>query len=181
MNDHTPLARALWIGGAVAMALLALWFSVERVRAGMVGWINDDSTYAIYAKALLEGRGYVDTSFGEPIAARRYPIGLPALLALAAWGSESLTELIVRMQIVGPLSVALFVLVSAWYFRRHGFPAWGSLLGAALIAIQPDISIYGSMVLSDVPAAVLGLLTLILFEHAFRTSARARWWFAGGV
>ncbi|MFP5503052.1 MAG: glycosyltransferase family 39 protein [Candidatus Sericytochromatia bacterium] len=180
MSGEAP--RKVLFGLAVAgLALFGFWLVLLRVQPGLIGWINDDGMYVGYAKALLDGHGYVETAMGDPIPARRYPIGFPALLALAAWGSESLTELIVRMQIVGPLSVALFVLVSAWYFRRHGFPAWGSLLGAALIAIQPDISVFGSMVLSDVPAAVLGLLTLILFEHAFRTSARARWWFAGGV
>ena len=133
-RTRLALEAALVIALAVVAAIAARWLVLD----GVIGELNDDAVYAMYARALLDGLGYVDTAMPEPLPATRYPIGFPALLALIMAGAGSIEVMIERLQWVGPLTMGLTMAAVAVYFRREArLPLFFALAGASLLALHP--------------------------------------------
>ena len=57
---------------------ITFWWKVRY--HSYVGTYNDDSTYIILAKALLSGRGYVNSMFPEASPHRQFPPGFSIIL-----------------------------------------------------------------------------------------------------
>lgn len=159
----------------LALACVAAAFASHAfITPGMIGWLNDDSLYAIYARALASGLGYVDTSqIGNP-PAPRFPIGFPALLVPVIAGAGSLAEQIARLQWVSPVAMALYVGLSYVYFRRFaGLSAAIAAMIAFLLFVHPDTDKMAALLLSDLVFAAVGLLAVMGVEAGLKRPVTA--------
>lgn len=180
MSETTPPSsgfrwRAIWPWLVLlVLAIGVAWGGHETVIAGITGWINDDGLYVDTAQALLHGKGFVTTVIVHSQPAYRYPIMFPALLALVSVGTHTFEQAVLRMQWVGPVCDGLWAVTIFVYMRRFaGWPAWGALAAAALAAYHPIILTVVSLILSDIPTALAGMLGVLAFEAAWR---RERAW-----
>ncbi|MFP5503053.1 MAG: hypothetical protein ACLGIN_11230, partial [Candidatus Sericytochromatia bacterium] len=178
-TSRTRLAieTVLVIALAVAAAIAARWLVLD----GVIGELNDDAVYAMYARALLDGLGYVDTAMPEPLPATRYPIGFPALLALIMAGAGSIEVMIERLQWVGPLTMALTIAAVAVYFRREArLPLFFALAGASLLALHPLTFALGTLVISDWVFTLASLPVIVFLDRKLRGDRPALGAFALG-
>lgn len=147
----------------VGMAALAMALTLP----GQIGFIRDDGMYALFARALAEGQGYVDLSQPGHPTASRYPIGFPALLAVGLWGSHGVEEAIARLQLLPPLCGAAFVAASFAYYRAQvGWPALAALGMAAVVAFHPALLMQSTVVMADLPYGAIALVALLATERA---------------
>lgn len=140
-----------------------------------VGSFDDDASYVMTARALAHLHGLTSTlPVGLPLVGT-YPSGYPALLApLAAIGGDATVPMRV-------LSVVLFLLVFplAWtYLRGRGFGRGFRYAVLLLLALNPVLATYGSMVMAELPFVVAFLLTLLALERW--AHQRSTWTVAGG-
>lgn len=186
IDPQRPTSRArlvieaiLVIALAVAAAIAARWLVLD----GVIGELNDDAVYAMYARALLDGLGYVDTAMPEPLPATRYPIGFPALLALIMAGAGSIEAMIERLQWVGPLTMGLTIAAVAVYFRGEArLPLFFALAGASLLALHPLTFALGTLVISDWTFTLASLPVIVYLDRQLRGDRPALAAFAfGGV
>ncbi|MBM3269018.1 MAG: hypothetical protein FJZ01_15370, partial [Candidatus Sericytochromatia bacterium] len=150
----------------LALLLVAAFATYHAMRLpGLVGLINDDGLYALYAKALVTGQGYVSLQWPEHPPAIRYPIGWPAVLAAAMAGAADPAAWAARCQWAAAAAGTLFVGVSYLYLRRHLEPG-PALAAAAAVAFGAKTVELGSHVLSDLPFGALSLGALLVLESA---------------
>lgn len=164
---------------AVAAAIAARWMVLE----GVIGELNDDAVYAMYAKALADGLGYVDTAMPEPMPATRYPIGYPALLALIMAGAGSLEAIVERLHWVGPGFLGLTIAAVGWYFRRAaGLPLGFAVAGAACLALHPMTFALGTLLISDWAFTLASLPVIAHLDRQLRREQAPSWaWALGGA
>jgi hypothetical protein len=139
-----------------------------------VGSFDDDASYVMTARALAHLHGLTSTlPVGLPLIST-YPIGYPTLLApLAAIGGHATLPMRV-------LSAVLFLMVFplTWaYLRGRGFGRRFTYVVLALLALNPVLATYGSMVMAEVPFVVAFLLTLLALE---RWADQSRTWTVAG-
>lgn len=172
------LLLAALLAVAVALGIHAL------TDPAQLGTVNDDAMYAVYARAIAEGHGYVDTSQPDHPAAVRYPILFPLMLALSALGATQPEAMLERMLWVAPLGAGAFVGLCFLYFRRALDAPRAIALGlGAMIALHPGMAWIGTLLLSDIPFAALALGAVMLIERFMRAEAApSRWaWAAAGA
>jgi 4-amino-4-deoxy-L-arabinose transferase-like glycosyltransferase len=173
----SPLERV-----AVALLVVVALQAYHALRLpGLVGLLNDDGLYALSAKALVAGQGYVSLQWPDHPPAIRYPILWPAILALSMLGSADPAVWTDRLQWVAALAGAAFAAGAYTYLRRQ-VSRWPALVAALAVAIGPKTVELGSHVLSDLAYGAIALGSLIVLERgleADKPSGRALLW--GGV
>ena len=140
-----------------------------------IGSFDDDASYIMSARALAHLHGLTSTLPVGLGLVSTYPSGYPALLApLAAIGGHATMPMRV-------LSVVFFLLVFplTWaYLRGRGFSRIFTYVVLALLALNPVLATYGSMVMAEVPFVVAFMLTLLALERW--ADQRSTWTVAGG-
>ena len=152
---YTGKAMKYWLLAYVVISLLVF---DPKLHTG-----GDESIYIILAESLVSGEGYRNLQLiGKPLH-RKYPPGLPLLLApiVGVFGRD---VVILKLFIVltGVVGYAFFIKIT----ERIAAPFWGEL---ALIAylLTPVITHYGTYVLSEVPftTLVMGSIWLLLKKN----------------
>jgi hypothetical protein len=156
---------AEWIPLAVLVAALVGWSAcIAGVDRGHVGTLMDDGLYFVSAQALRDGRGYTLPSQPGPPARARYPIGLPALLALAlrlAPGEASLARDLAVSKTVIMSAAWVFLLGAYFWLRRVRVSACVAVLIVLAVALHPATGSQSVAIASDVPFAAVAWLLLM--------------------
>jgi Dolichyl-phosphate-mannose-protein mannosyltransferase len=139
-RDAVLADPALIVIVVVAFALRLGWVLAVRTSAP-TDWRPSGDQYGYYhaAQSIAHGRGYVSFITGEPTA--YYPIGFPAILATLFWlvrvtplPDNYMLAANVLHVVVGTASVVL-----AYLIGRRLFGRLGGLLGAAILAVFPNL------------------------------------------
>ena len=138
--------------GALAVAAVALAHVAAVAPRYRFGSFDDDASYVLVARALAHGAFLGSRLFtGVPLVAA-YPPGYAALLAPLARVSGDAVAPYRALSVVA--TVALFP-VLWWYLAGRGV-AFGVRLGAlVLLALNPVLATFGSMVMAEVPFLVV--------------------------
>lgn len=141
---------ALLLGGVVLV--IGAWWNV----GGVCGVYHDDAIYVITARALAEGEGYRLINLpGGPLQTK-YPVLLPAVLALVWLVWPTFPDNLIAMQGLCLLSGAVAVGLGYVYaVRKRYFPRGIAGAAALLCASAPIFVYYGTLVLSEMPFALL--------------------------
>jgi hypothetical protein len=159
----------------VLLAALVGWsLCMAGVSRGHVGTLMDDGLYFVSARALRDGQGYTLPSQPGPPARCRYPIGLPALLAVAlrvAPENPSLAHDLAVSRAVIMAAAWIFCLAAYGWLRRVRVPACAAALIVLAVALHPTTGGLTATVMSDVPFAAVAWL--LLFRWAGSRTKRA--------
>jgi hypothetical protein len=127
-----------------------------------VGSFDDDASYILAARALAAGHGITSRLAGGYPLVGIYPLGYPALLSpLAALWPSSDTAF-------RSLSLLLFVSVFplTWvYLHRRRVPEPVRFAVLALLALNPVLATYATMVMPETAFVVVFLLMLITLDR----------------
>lgn len=176
-TEIRPSSRRWAIGFAAVVAVGVIHALVVSVRYH-VGSFDDDSSYVMGARAIASGHGITSRLAGGYPLVGVYPPGYPALLSpLAAIWPSSVEPFRVFSLV---LFVAIFPLT--WvYLRRRRVPEPVCLGVLALLALNPVLTTYATMVMAEVPFIVLFLLLLLVVERWEREPQAFTWAGAGTV
>jgi 4-amino-4-deoxy-L-arabinose transferase-like glycosyltransferase len=139
-RDAVRADPALTVIVVVAIALRLGWVLAVRTSAPPFSMLlGDQDQYYYYGREIAEGHGYVSHVTNEPTA--YYPIGFPAILAALFWvvrttplPDDYMLAANVLNVVVGTASVVLAYLIGRRLFGRIG-----GLLGAAILAVFPNL------------------------------------------
>lgn len=154
---------------ALAFVLLALVLRVTWVATidpdPLDGRFDDTEFYDASAKALAEGKGYVNFE-QEPTA--RWPIGYSGLVAslYVVFGHNVLAPKALNVFLGAATVFAVYVLAARLFDRRAG------VVAAALLALFPSQIFFSTLVMTEVLFAAL--LTLVLLLVIFWTLGNER-------
>ena len=140
LRDAVRVDRVLVVIVLVAFALRLGWVLAVRTSPPTDWRLSGDQySYWYYGRAIADGQGYVSYVTGEPTA--YYPIGFPAILAALFWvvrttplPDDYMLAANVLHVVVGTASVVL-----AYVIGRRLFGRLGGLLGAAILAVFPNL------------------------------------------
>ena len=123
--------------------------------------IGDNAEFAILAKSIAAGHGMRYLNHPDLLASTKYPPGFPLMLAMwiPLFGSSMF-----MMKIVVLVCYVLMV-PAAFLFGRRLVSEDLSLVAALMVATSASILPYSHEVLSDVPYALFGLVTLVLVSR----------------
>jgi hypothetical protein len=143
-----------------------------------VGSFDDDSSYILAARALAAGHGLTSRMAGGYPLIGVYPPGYPALLSplAAIWPSGTLA--------FRALSLALFVAVFplTWrYLSRREVAGSVRLAVLVLLALNPVLATYATMVMPETTFVVVLLLMLLALDLWEREVKTLTWAGAGSV
>ncbi|MGQ0537601.1 MAG: hypothetical protein ACT4R6_01530 [Gemmatimonadaceae bacterium] len=153
--------RPLLLG---ALALLPFAFLAARAwHSGPATDAGDHAQYLLHAKALLQGRPYVETGYlytpHRVIGPQAYPPGLPLTLSVAGLAFE-LNENVAA--VVTTLFAVAFLILAARTLAPNGpMPAWIIILA---VGVVPAVSDAGTRAVSDVPFAAMCWATIALAD-----------------
>jgi hypothetical protein len=159
-----PRAAPRWrpglaIGLAVAVALVHVLLVSHRY---FVGSFDDDANYILTGRALLDGHILSGQLANGESAIGGYPPGYPALLVPLLW---LFPHSFVPLRLLSTVCfVALFPLT--WYYLgrlRLSGPVRFAVLG--LMALNPVLATYATMVMAEMPFLCCLLLLLIAVER----------------
>ena len=157
---HGVLTRDRLI--VLALTVLAAVHAGVVARTYHVGSFDDDASYVMTARALAHLHGLTSTlPAGLPLVTA-YPPGYAAILAplAAAFGTATLP---MRLLSGGLL---LVLLPLTWtYLRGRGLDRWFCGTVLALMALNPVLATYGSMVMAELPFLVAFLLALLALDR----------------
>lgn len=127
-----------------------------RYRAmAHLGWLDDDGIYAVTAKALAEGRGYVLDHLPASPPQTKYPPLYPAYLALFWRGG--MPVLLAAQYALLPLLATL-----AWFWwRRQGFGLPVSTAMASFLVLNPFTIALSASLMSEVLFTCLLLASVL--------------------
>jgi len=139
-----------------------------------VGSFDDDDAYLYMAKGIVGGTGLGGhLRNGVPLVAA-YPPGYAYLLAPLVWlvgaGGGWWPERMLSVACV----VAVFPLTRV-YLRRRGASEPVCAVVLALLAVNPVLATYGSMVMAEAPFMVVFLLLLLAADRWSETSRTWSW------
>ena len=127
-----------------------------------VGSFDDDASYILTARALLDGQGLTGHLLNGSVVVGAYPPGYPALLAPLAWlWPHTFTPL----RLLSVVSYAAVFPLTWVYLRRRGLSP--AIIGFALLALalSPTFATFGSMVMAEAPFLVVFLVWLLLVDR----------------
>jgi Glycosyltransferase family 87 len=140
-----------------------------------VGSFDDDASYIMTARAIAHGTGFGGTlPAGYPLIST-YPPGFAILLSPVALVAGSATWPYRALVLV--FFVALFPLTHLW-LRRIGAPRWLAIGVLLLLALNPVVATYATMVMVEAPFMAAVLATGLLAD---RWAADRRAFTAAGV
>lgn len=166
---EAALVVALTVIGLVHVAVVSVRYHV--------GSFDDDAAYLYMAEGIAHGVGLTGhLPSGYPLV-RDYPPGYPALLAplLLAFGGP---PGFVAERLTSVLCFAALLPLTWYWLRRRGLGPWPVAAVLALLALNPLLATFGSMVMAELPFLVT-LVALLLAAEAWGHSARA--WVPSGV
>ena len=118
----------------------------------------DSARYLLWAKSLVQLRGFEDLSIHEPF---HYVVHAPLYSVLLIPSALVAPDSVIAAKIMTALwGVGLILAFFLWLQRLTGNME-GGLLGSAILALHPLMILYSNQILSDVPFAVTLVLTLI--------------------
>jgi hypothetical protein len=137
-----------------------------------IGSFDDDASYILMARALAHGAGLTShLSAGYPLVGA-YPPGYPVLLAPLVVLFPGATLPMRALSFV--LFVALFPLT--WSFlRRRGVEVGLRVAAVTLLALNPVLATYSTMVMAEVPFLVLLLVLVWVADRWERCPAVFAW------
>lgn len=142
------------VAGLVHVALIAPHY--------FVGSFDDDASYVLSAKALLDGQGLTGHIASGAVVAGVYPPGYSALLAPLVW---LWPHSFVPLRILSGVCYAAVFPLTWVYLRRRGVRPWVVVAALWVIALGPPFATFGSMVMAETPFLVLFLAFLLLVER----------------
>jgi hypothetical protein len=143
-----------------------------------VGSFDDDAAYVIMAQGILHGVGLGGYLVHHVALLDAYPPGYPLLLAPLQWlfgGGSYLPERLLSTVCMG----AIFPLCWVWLGRR-GVPELTRVAVLLLLALNPLVGTYGSMVMAEAPF-LLGFIVLLIVSDRWVESGRAWCWSAAAT
>jgi hypothetical protein len=168
-NEATRSVLRVPRDGVIALLLASVvlangsWWIV----GGVCGVYHDDAIYVSTAKALAEGDGYRLINLPDRPLQTKYPVLLPAVLAVVWLIWPAFPENLIAMQGICLLSGAAAVGLGYLYAVRYRYFPRGIAVAAALLcASAPVFVYYGTLVLSEMPFALLLVLVCWCFEAA---------------
>jgi tetratricopeptide (TPR) repeat protein len=169
-SGHTVPASGTWLAELCLWAIVLLFSAAGLVRAVPFHILTPDSgDYLIAARSLVTGNGYRDLSSpGDPPFTWRPPGLAVILMPAAAIGADCSTYSKVLIVLYG----AILLWCLHRFASRYIGPNW-ALLPVLLVAASPQVLVYSTEVLSEVPftACLLALLCLAHDWESGRTSA----------
>jgi len=164
--------RWLPVGLACAATVLAVVHAVVVGRHYGVGSFDDDANYILAARALAHGRGLTSTlPAGFPLIAA-YPPGYAALIAPIARIDPTAFLAFRAVSVV--MLAGLFPLV--WtYFGRRGLPDHLRVAVLVLLALNPVLATFSTMVMAELPFLVC-LMALLLLAERWAAEIRTATW-----
>lgn len=153
----------------VAAAVLYLCNS----RPDVVGTFHDDGVYVATAKALATGQSYKIISLPNPVDQTKYPIFYPYVLSLIWKMYPSFPKNVLLMKILSIVCGLSFLLVVYFYLVRFNYASPTlALTVVAITAFTPWVLYLSTMVLSEMPYALLSTLGLYFVELNERRARR---------
>jgi hypothetical protein len=143
-----------------------------------VGSFDDDASYVSAARAIASGHGLTSRLAGGYPLIGVYPPGYPAILSVFAFFWRS------SVADFRGVSLALFIAVFplTWiYLRRRGISEPYRLGVLALLALNPVLATYATMVMAEMAFVVVLLLALLAVERWEKDVATFTWAGAGTV
>jgi hypothetical protein len=147
-----------WRAALVLLTLAAAAFDLSLARNHLFGVSGDDSIFLNLAQALASGRGFVDLNLPWAPPETSVPPGFPLLLApiVALTSAHS-----VVLQAVPLLAAVAAVPLTFAFLRDLGVSPLPALAGTALLAFNPSLGLYSTIVMPET-AFVAVLLVLLL-------------------
>ncbi len=127
-----------------------------------VGSFDDDASYLMAARALAAGHGLTALLPSGAVLAGAYPPGYSTLLAPLAWLWPHTFE---PMRLLSVVCFALLFPLVWWYLVRRGAGFAARVAVLCLLALNPVLATYGSMVMAETPFVVGFVVLLLLADH----------------
>ncbi|MDQ1365401.1 MAG: hypothetical protein QOE57_1443 [Acidimicrobiaceae bacterium] len=164
--------------GAIVVGAIGLVHALVIAPRYHVGSFDDDASYVLAARALAVGHGITSRAAGGYPLVGVYPPGYPALLSplAAIWPSSVFTFRVVSLL----LFVSIFPLTWA-YLRRRRIAQPLRLAILALLALNPVLGTYATMVMSETAFVVVLLLMLLALDRWQLDRRTITWAGAGSV
>lgn len=164
-RKRTEAARGHWwqnprfvVGAPMALGLLHVALVAPHY---FVGSFDDDSSYILGAKAILNGQGLTGHLLNGSVVVGSYPPGYSAVLTPLVWfWPHTYTPL----RLLSVVCYAAIFPLTWFYLRRRGLSAsiiWFALLA---LALGPTFATFGSMVMAETPFLVVFLVFLLLVD-----------------
>lgn len=152
----SPVAWAI-AGAVVSLLVAAALFDPYLFTGG------DNAGYYALAKALAEGRGYVDIVHPDVPPQTVYPPGFPALLVPFYWifGGSMIGLKIASLVAAGILLRATWGLAR----RDRAVPTWAAAAAVWLVGLYPVFLEYTKWVLSDMSYTAAAVVALWAFAR----------------
>jgi hypothetical protein len=163
------VASDRWCGLAVAaLTLAAAVFDLSLARNHLLGISGDDALYRNLAGALASGRGFVDLNLPWAPPETSVPPGFPVILApLVALTSAHSPLLQVVPLLAGVAAVPLIFV----YLRELDLSRPLALTGAALLAANPSVGLYATIVMPETTFVTMLLVLLLMIRRWMRVPA----------
>ncbi len=169
-SNSSPRHRRV-VAGLVVLMLLFAACCVATIH-GYPSTIGDSVRYFFLGQSLAEGEGYRVTYRVPESDEARFPPLLPILLApVAAAFPHSLSAAKALPAAFGVLSIWLTFLA---FRKRVG--AASALAVAALVALNPLVLSFSTVVLAEIPFVCLFLLALSAIQRTAQTTGRWITW-----
>lgn len=174
-----PSGRLAFLLACVLAVAYTLYMGIYAHQY-MLGGIRDDGMYALAARAIAHGQGYIDLATpGHPLA-MRYPPGFSLLLAATLPGAVGPAAEAARMQWVPPIAGGLILLASFGYARlRAGLSPWAALAVASLALISPYVTRSVYVVMAELPFSLACLLCVWAAETLLARKSDNAWAWLG--
>lgn len=162
-----PAARSAraTVAAVAALTLAAAAFDLSLARNHLLGTAGDDAVYLSLARALASGRGFVDLNLPWAPPETSVTPGFPALLAplVALFSTHSPV-----LQLVPLLAGVAAVPLTFVYLRELGISRPLALAGAALLAANPSVGLYSTIVMPETTFIAVLLVLLLTVRRWVR-------------
>lgn len=157
--------RWLWVIAA-GCAAVTLWALYIAQTAEVAGLFRDEGVYLVVSRSLAAGTGYFQTHMPSAPPEVRFPPLLPLLLAPVWHFAPQFPANLAWLKAVPALCGLGVLVLLPVYLCRIGLSAPAAIAAAALTALSPVQMRYATSVASELPFALLVLLTLLALERA---------------
>ena len=148
---------------ARGVAVLALLAGIATMTPHLIGVFFDDAIYALQAKALAEGQGFVYSQLPGAPPAIHYPPLWPLLLAAVWRVAPAFPANVAWLKMVNPLLLALAgLLLVPLGTRVFGLRPWAAAAVAALAMVSVPVLLLGNVLMSEPLFLVAFVGTLLL-------------------